>query len=241
MGFTISKNSISDLQYITSINIDYYLIYLSYSHIRNLSRTNKFFGKIIKDNRIMTNILTKKVCLLYPDIEQEFNIFIRNCNVSESILDFDNVIEKFVFDVYRNFPRWVNIELFNLDVKLELYEILTEGVIYSFRSYFGGNHTHLNINEYIKRYLFSDEIYMPCLLFGYKENTFHIDFDPSKTTINYLANLFIFGEKFVKREFNKIQTQGLNFVKKNTEMDVYFFSAALFIHLSSKYKPFNFK
>ncbi len=91
-----------------------YLAQLDYTDLRNLCRTNKEYN-ICDDDMVIKNILA----ITMPNV-------VFKMNVAKLLKSLDDQIEKLINIHYFDLPRWVNHELFMIDMKKKIYYNLAE-------------------------------------------------------------------------------------------------------------------
>lgn len=201
MGFSISKNFISNLEYITSINIEHYLFYLSYRHIRNLSRTNKFFDKMIRDDKVIRNILSIKFNLSRNILDNKNNTLLLTLlpleiNVAQAMFELDNAVEKLIFNTYTTFPRWINVELFYLSMKKNIYQDLINELDYQYEESFDDVVINLRDNEYVSNRTLAFPYIADKINIRNSDSDVNTNFNLPESTVFYLSNLLKGGSKF---------------------------------------------
>ena len=91
-----------------------YLAQLDYTDLRNLCRTNKEYN-ICDDDMVIKNILA----ITIPNV-------VFKMNVAALLKALDDQIEKLINIHYFDLPRWVNPEMFMIDMKKKIYNHLAE-------------------------------------------------------------------------------------------------------------------
>ena len=108
----------NNLQYITSLDIDY-LSTLDYVDLRTLCQTNKYFSHICINNQLLRQILYDKTNIIFP----------KDYNISQLLKNLDNDILNLINKLYITYPRWVNKELFLIDFRKKIYHIVVNALV----------------------------------------------------------------------------------------------------------------
>ncbi len=144
------------------ILIPTYIAQLDYVDLRNLCKTKKLYATVCDDLSIKS-ILT----ITIPNI-------VFKMNVAKLLKELDNKIEKLINIHYFNMPKWVNVELFTIEMKKKIYYNLAKKLNFTLhenldsRGKFAVNMLRddgslkLNLyNESLAFALISNEFYIP--------------------------------------------------------------------------------